>query len=345
MTVAPRSWVSEIAPYRAGKRADDEDGGLASNEGSGISPAIADAVLRALTTLHRYPDPLASDLRARIAAHHGVGVDEVLVGGGSDELLYLLSLAYAAQGSVVCGDPGYWGHRIPPQVAGAEVRLVRLTDHRHDLGSMALVEADIAFIGNPHNPTGTAVSVDDIERFSRSCRARLVVVDEAYIECATDPTSLSSIPLSTTTDLVVLRTFSKLYGLAGARVGYAVGPAAVIERLAAIRPPFSVNALGQAAAIAALGDVEHTERARAGVLERRPRLRAVFERAGYRSVPSEANFVLVLAPDEDGLVRKLADGGVRVRPGSDLGVPGAVRVTVPSDRGLEMVALALGVDP
>jgi histidinol-phosphate aminotransferase len=292
--------------------------------------------------LHRYPDALASDLRQRLSDIHGVPPGSILVGGGSDELMFLLSCAYAAGGgSVVCADPGYWGHRFPAAINGAHVHRVPCVGFRHDLGSMADREADIAFICNPHNPTGTVMGRSEIARFVDEARARLVVVDEAYIEFSDAPAELTSLPLAAAGELVILRTMSKFYGLAGARVGYMIGPRHVIEVLERIRLPFSVSSPAQAAALAALDDADHQALIRSQVLANRRSLSEMFIAAGHEVVPSQTNFVLVLAEDEPALLSRLASAGISVRPGSELGVPGSVRVTVPDDTGLAMVASAL----
>ncbi|MGH9103588.1 MAG: pyridoxal phosphate-dependent aminotransferase, partial [Acidimicrobiales bacterium] len=318
-------------------------GSLASNEPAiAGSDAVRAAVAATLGDLHRYPDPLASELRDRLAAEHGVDADQVLVGNGSDELIFLLVLAYAAMGgSVGLATPPYRMHELVPAMLGARVEAVALRQWRHDLGAMSASEVDLAFVCNPHNPTGTAVSGTEIAAFARDCRAGLVVVDEAYVEFADDPGALSAMPLAAAGELVVMRTFSKLHGLAALRVGYLVGPAGVVGHLRTLRMPFSVNVAAQAAAAAALADRQTSEAVRCYTAGARQRLVRAFASAGYASVPSQANFILVLADDEEGLVRQLARSGVSVRPGRLLGVPGAVRVSVPSPEGMELLEEAL----
>ena len=336
--IAPRPWLADLPAYRPGLRAPSEAGSLASNETSSTSPLAADAVARARDTLHRYPAALADALRERLAAMHGVSVGSVLVGGGSDELLFLLAVAYAAGGAVACADPGYWGYRHAGTVVGATVHAVPCVDDRHDLAAMAREPVDLAFICNPHNPTGTIVDRPSLERFAGATAARLTVVDEAYIEFADRPDELTTIPLAAEGSLVTLRTMSKYYGLAGLRVGYLVGPASVVDVLSRIRAPFSVNAVGQDAAMAALDDVEHQRRVRDRTVANRRAVTALFEGAGFEVVASQANFVLVRTDHEAALLEGLAVGGVRARPGADLGIPGSVRLTVPDDEGLALVA-------
>lgn len=343
MKLAARPWLDVIQPYLPGKRAASSAGSLASNESPlGASPAVRAAVAAALQRAHRYPDPLADELRAALAALHQVDAEQILVGNGSDELIYLLAWAFLAQsGHAVCADPAYRIDEISSYVVGARLTKVPLRDRRHDLAAMAAVDADVAYVVNPHNPTGTVRTRAEIEQFVATSRAGLVVMDEAYVEFADDPDALTAMPLVETGRVAVLRTFSKIYGLAGLRVGYLVTEPGVIDTLRKIRAPFSVGTLAQAAAVAALRDPGHATRVREHALAGRNTVTELFEAAGYPVVPSQANFVLVEAADEAALVERLARCGVSVRPGSTLGVPGAVRVSVPSDEGLRMLERAL----
>lgn len=315
---------------------------MASNESAlGPSAAVRDAIAGAAASVARYPDPLATPLRERLGEHLGVGPDQILVGNGSDELITLLVHAYASfGGSVVVADPPYRLHALTPELQGATVRAIPLRDWTHDLDAMAGTRADLAFICNPHNPTGTVVDAARLARFTERFNG-LTAVDEAYVDFTDDPATASALPLAKTGRAVVLRTFSKVHGLAGVRAGYLVGPAEVVTTLRAIRAPFSVNALAQAAALAALGDQEHWQRVREYTRDGRRRIAEIFHAAGYETVPSAANFVLVLVPDERGLVAALAAHGVSVRPGSSLGVPGSVRVSVPSPDGLARLEQAV----
>lgn len=340
MRVRPRPWLKGLTPYRPGSHQADESGLLASNESPfGVDPAVVTSVMQAAQAIHRYPDPLASQLRDTIAERHQVSPEQVLVGNGSDELIYLLTWAFAANGGVVvCADPAYQLDVIAARVAGAGVRQVPTVEWRHDLDAMAQVEANLAYIINPHNPTGTALSASEVADFAQRSRADLVVVDEAYIDFADVQ---SSIPLAASGKLLVLRTLSKLYGLAGVRIGYLVGATNVLDVLRAIRPPFSVNTLAQAAAQAALDNGEHYETVREATILNRRRLVALLEEHGLKPVPSEANFVLVPDVTEGRFVSCAADAGVAIRPGSALGVPGCVRITVPDEMGLARLAQAV----
>jgi histidinol-phosphate aminotransferase len=343
MTIAPRPWVGELDPYVPGHPAVSEDGSLASNESAlGASPAVRAAIIEAAGRVHRYPDPLADDVRAALAAELGVDANSIVVGNGSDELIYLLVTAFAAMGGrVVCADPPYQMHDIVPRALGCQVTRVPLLEWGHDLDAMARIRAELAFICNPHNPSGTAVDGTEIARFSARCRASLVVVDEAYIDFAGDPQAATALDLLPQGNVVVMRTFSKLHGLAGLRIGYLVGPPEVVATLRKVRPPFSVNAIAQSAALAALADRPYRTRVREQTLAAREATVALFEEAGYETVSSQANFILVLTPDADKLAGALAVRGVSVRPGCALGVAGAVRVSIPSQAGLALLEQAL----
>ncbi|MDQ6526129.1 histidinol-phosphate transaminase [Nocardioides sp. LHD-245] len=340
MRVEPRPWLRDLRTYQPGSHTAREEGLLASNEASyTVPPTVAEDVLAVVAHLNRYPDPLADELRQEIARVHGVEPEQVLVGNGSDELIFLLTWAFAAGGgSIVCADPAYQLDVLAARAAGAEVTQVPLVDWRHDLVAMARVEANVAYVINPHNPTGTARELNDIRTFARSSRADLVVVDEAYIDFADVD---SALPLAAAGEVLVLRTLSKLYALAGARVGYLVGPPEVLDVLRAIRAPFSVNSLAQAAALAAIRSTEHYRWARAEVVENRARLNRLLAAQGMNAVPSQANFVLVPGVDEALFVACAAEVGVAVRPGRSLGIPGAVRITVPGAGGLELLGHAL----
>lgn len=345
MTLRPRPWLDRIEPYTPGRQAPSGHGSMASNElAIGASPAVAGAVAEAARRIHRYPDPLAGELRTALAAHHDVHPDQILVGNGSDELIYLLALAFLAHGGVaVCASPSYRIDEISAYVVDATVIGVPLRGWAHDLRAMAAIEADVAYVVNPHNPTGTVCPRLEIEELARAGRAGLVVVDEAYIDFADAPEQLSVLPLAREGAAVVLRTFSKAHGLAGARVGYLVGSRDVVDTLRKIRPPFSVGALSQAAAIAALADRKRAALVRQETLRMRHQLVGIMEGAGYEVVPSQANFVLVCCTDEEGLLELLGRHGISARPGRSLGVPGSVRITVPSDVGFEMLTAALRV--
>jgi len=343
----PRSAVESLDPYVPGRAAEDDDHGLASNESwLGPSVSVRSTIIRAIDKIHRYPDPLATELRQRIGRELDVDPEQILVANGSDELIYLLCLAYLRPGRrVVIADPPYRLHDVVPNLFDGGVVKVALRNWVHDLPAMAMARADIAFICNPHNPTGTVVPGEAIKAFINESPSTLTIVDEAYIDFVDDVDRQTALPLAREGRLIVLRTFSKIMGMAGLRLGFMVASAGVVEILRRVRPPFSVNSLAQAAGIAELDDREQRRRRRDDVIAMRAKLRDLLARAGYQSLPSEANFVTVLVPGEDEFVASLAAFGVSVRPGTSLGIPGAVRITVPSPRGFAILRQALAQVP
>jgi histidinol-phosphate aminotransferase len=336
MTLPPRPWILEVPEYISGRPANDEDGSLASNESPlGASPEVGAQIAKAIRRIHRYPDPLAAELREELGVYHQVDPEQIIVGNGSDELIMLLATAYLAQGGrVVCAEPAYRIDEISTKLVAGEVTGVPLVDGAHDLEGMARIEADIAYVVNPHNPTGTAHLRQDVERFLATTRSAFTVVDEAYVDFCDDPAASTAISLLDRGDFAVLRTFSKVHGLAGLRIGYLVAPLAVVSILRRVRAPFSVNALAQQGALAALRDRAHLARVREHVIATREELSRELRSVGLCPYPSQANFVLVPVPDEQAAAAHLVRHGVQVRPGTALGLPGHLRITVPSSAGM-----------
>jgi histidinol-phosphate aminotransferase len=360
---SPRAAVAAIAPYVPGAvpPAVARALKLASNENPfGPSPLAVEAARLALDGVNRYPAAGAPTLRAKLAAMHGVAPDQVLVGAGSDETLYLLANTYLEPGRhAVMADPAYGIHRISARAAGATVIAVRTHDDRdrlgvHDLPAMAGAARSAGtrgalYIANPHNPTGTVVGRDALAALLDAVPDDwLIVVDEAYwhfVEPSRRWTALEL--LGRHPGLVVTRTFSKAYGLAGMRVGYAVAAASVLEPVGRIRPPFNVSAPALAAAEAALDDDAYLEQAVADTLAARVAFEAGIDRIGLLRIPSQANFALVESEPSGGhdWPAALAADAVSVRPGETLGVPGWTRVSLPRpedvDRVLDVIRLAV----
>lgn len=343
----PVPWLVAIDPYVMGKppaREQPRGAKLSSNENPlGPSPLGIAAAVAALTTVNRYPND-QSALRARIAAFQGVGPENVIAGAGSDEIIHLVCAVYLEPGRrLVLGSPPYGIHRIAGQLSGAELVRVPLVNWTHDLPSMAAAArpSDVLAITNPHNPTGTAVRPDDLRAFldavPRDC---VVLVDEAYHEFMDDDVRTSAIGmLDHHPGLIISRTFSKVYGLAGLRAGYGIGSPATLEPLDRVRTPANVNSVAMAAALAALDDTGHVERTVALTIEGRRRLEETCVRLGLDHVPSQTNFVLVA--DRDGWPEALDRDGISVRPGTNLGVPGWHRVTIGTPAEMDRIIAAL----
>jgi histidinol-phosphate aminotransferase len=348
---SPRAAVAAIDPYVPGAvpPAIERALKLASNENPfGPSPLAVEAARRALADVNRYPEAGAATLRAKLAARHGVSPDQILVGAGSDETLYLLANTYLEPGRhAVMADPAYGIHRISARAAGAAITQVPCVDGVHDLaGMVAAARAGgvpgVLYVANPHNPTGTVVRADALAELVDGVPSDwLIVVDEAYHNFVGPGLRSTALDLlGRHPGLVVTRTFSKAYGLAGMRVGYAIADAGVLEPVGRIRPPFNVSAPTLAAAAAALDDEAHLAMTVHETLASRAALCRALDQLGLRYLRSHANFVLV--EDRDDWPAALAIDAISVRPGANLGVPGWARISVPRHEDVERVAEVIG---
>ncbi|MCG3777990.1 MAG: Histidinol-phosphate aminotransferase [Nitrospira sp.] len=273
---------------------------LASNENPlGPSPKALAALREGHETLHRYPDGGAFRLREALADRCKVTPNQVILGNGSDEILGLLARTFLGPGDeAVMADQTFVIYKMEVTAAHGKPVIVPLKQWRHDLSAMADAITDrtrLLFLCNPNNPTGTMVSVDEVERLLACVPAHVVVVfDEAYCEYVRSPQFPDSLAyVKQGRNVIVLRTFSKIYGLAGLRIGYGVGTMEIVNFLNRLRPPFNANSLAQRAALAALGDDDHVTRSRAvnaGGMEQV--LRGLTD-LGFAPIPSEANFLYV----------------------------------------------------
>jgi histidinol-phosphate aminotransferase len=353
-----RPSVNALTPYQPGKPVEDVQRELglervvklASNEGPfGPFPAAADAIAAGVPDLNRYPDGGAYRLHAALAERHGVDSAEIAVGSGADGCIDMVSQAILDPGDeIVCGWPSFPSYVIYARKQGAEPKLVPLVDHRYDLDG--LLEAvtprtKLVYICQPNNPTGTMSTVDELDAyFDRVPDHVLTVVDQAYFEYidrADYPDAVERY-LKAGKRVVVLRTFSKIYGLAGLRVGYAVGPRRCIAAMAKVRRPFDLTTPAQAAAVASIGDNAELERRRAVNVEGLGRLDSLLRGHGFEPVPSVGNFVYVeTGTDANELFERLLREGVIVRPLAGFGAPTAIRVSVGTPDELDFFAAAL----
>jgi len=336
-------WIRTLTPYPPGKPIEElerelgirDSIKLASNENPlGPSPKAVAAIAAVLADLHRYPDGSAFYLKRRLAERLGVSEAELIVGNGSNEIIELAVRTFLRPGDeAVMADQAFVVYRLVVQSAGGSSRMVPLRDFTHDLEAIAAAvtpRTRLVFLGNPNNPTGTIFRRAAWRAFlGRLPEHLLVVADEAYAEYVEDPEYPDTIrERGDRVPVLSLRTFSKLYGLAGLRIGYGVAAAPVIDALDRIRQPFNVNALALAGARAALDDEEHVRRTlaanRAGMAFLVEACRAL----GLAHVPSAANFVLVRVGDGARVYEALLRRGVIVRPMAVYGFPEHVRVTV-----------------
>jgi histidinol-phosphate aminotransferase len=300
--------IASLSPYVPGKPIEElqrELGlkrviKLASNENPlGSSPKALTALREGSSDLHRYPDGGAFRLREALADRWKVTLDQVILGNGSDEILGLLARTFLAPGDeAVMADQTFVIYKMEVTAAHGKPVVVPLKQWRHDLQAMAAAVTDrtrLLFLCNPNNPTGTMVTADEVEMLLSHMPAHVVVVfDEAYFEYVGSrqfPDSMAYVKQGR--NVIVLRTFSKIYGLAGLRIGYGVATAEITNFLNRVRPPFNANSLAQRAALAALGDEEHVARSRAVNGAGMGQIVRGLSSLGFTPIPSEANFVYV----------------------------------------------------
>jgi histidinol-phosphate aminotransferase len=357
-SLAPAN-VRAIAPYQGGKPISEvarEYGldearivKLASNENPLGMPESAQRAMLAAAAgdLGRYPDGNAFELKGALSARLGVPADWLTIGNGSNDILELAARATLAPGlSAVYSQYSFAVYALATQAIGARAIVVPARDFGHDLDAMlAAIAPDtrIVFVANPNNPTGTFVRAAALERFVAAVPpAVAVVLDEAYNEYL-DP-ALRSDALAWVRrfpNLILSRTFSKAYGLAGLRVGYAVAQPPLTDLMNRVRQPFNVSSVAQAAAVAALGDAAFLERSRAMNAEGLAMLSGAFDALGLPYVKSYANFVLVRVGDAAAINDRLLRAGVIVRPVGNYGLPEWLRVTVGTPAENEVFVAAL----
>lgn len=345
--------VGPMTPYAPGLRGSQvaerlgvaEVSKLSSNENPyGPFPRALEAGHQILQHLNRYPDGSSRDLRGRLSEKLDVPVENVVVGNGSNELLVLLGQTCLKPGDeVVYGWPSFIVYPMVCQLMGATPVAVPLTqDHRFDLQAMAAAitpATKIVFICNPNNPTGTIVRKDEFEAFLEQVPAHvLVVIDEAYIEYCVDPAFPDGLQyFDGKRPIVVLRTFSKVYSLAGARCGYGVVPRPLAEALDKVREPFNVSTVAQAMAYYSLDDEVELHRRTSENEAHRDTLCACFDRLGIVYAQSHTNFIWTLVPRTGELFDFLLSRGIIVR---DFGNAHALRVGIGNTRDTEQTVAA-----
>ncbi len=355
-----RSALADVVPYEPGKPIEtvQRELGLArvvklaSNEGPfGPVPAALVALDRAIGELNRYPDGGAYRLRAALAEKFGLDMGEVAIGSGADGIIGQLTAAVIDPGDeIVCGWPSFPSYVIDTKLRGGVARLVPLRDGVYDLP--AILEAitprtKIVYLCYPNNPTGTINALADLDRYFEQVPAHvLTVLDQAYFEYVDEPEYACGVQryLQAGRNVLVLRTFSKIYGLAGLRVGYGLGQAALLRELVKVRRAFDTTLAGQEAAIASLGADSSAEIERRAQLcaTGRTRLAEILRSNGFAPLPGVANFLFAQAPCaaaalNDALLRE----GVIIRPMGAFGDPNAIRVTVGAPDELDFFAAAL----
>jgi histidinol-phosphate aminotransferase len=334
-----------IPPYQAGKPIEAlareigmEPGSiikLASNENPmGMSSLAQDALMNFAGDRARYPDPDCYDLRHALSASLGVPTESIIVGPGSSELIVLAARAFLGEErSAVIPQYSFAVYSSATRATAARSNVVPASHYQHDLDAMlrAIDETvSLVFVATPNNPTGTVIDPAELERFiERVPRHVLIVLDEAYREyLLPDQQPDATGWISKFSNLLVLRTFSKAYGLAGLRVGYAFGNPAIINVLQRLQSPFSINVLAQVAATAALRDRNFVEKTATQNRDEMAKMAAAFDAIGVEYIPSAGNFILARVGDAAAVYRALLQRGLIVRPVANYGLPEWLRISV-----------------
>ena len=309
---------------------------LASNENLlGPSPKAVAAIRKELSKIYLYPEGPCTVLRRALAEKFALPEERVVISNGADNLILMIASAFVDEGDeVVMADPTFSVYTNVTQIMGGKPIKVKLKDFTHDLDTMLKKvnrKTKLVFICNPNNPTGTTVSLESFNYFlSKLPKHVIVILDEAYgdfVEDAFYPNGLDYIREKR--QLIVLRTFSKVYGLAGLRIGYALGREDLVDCLYKVRDPFPVHRLAQVAAVAALNDEDHAIKSIQLVYEGKRYLYKELDRLGLSYVPSQANFIFIdFEKDSEEIFQVLLRGGVIIRPGKIWGYPTFARVTI-----------------
>ncbi|MDF7806025.1 histidinol-phosphate transaminase [Pontiellaceae bacterium B12219] len=343
----PKKYISDLRVYEPGKPMEEVARELgfddiadiikvASNENElGPSPMAMEAMQNVLTEMHRYPDGGAFYLKQKLAEKLNVDTENLLFGCGSNELIVFLCHVFMEQGkNLIMGAEAFAVYFLANALYGGETIRVAMPGHVHDLDAMLEAitpETRLVCICNPNNPTGTMLPPEAIDAFIEKLPEHVVAVfDEAYFEVMPDamkPDVLKHIRAGKK-NIIVLRTFSKAYGLAGLRIGYAVAHPDLINLLNKVRQPFNVNLMAQAAAMAALDDADHLEKTRNMVFQGLEFFEAEFPKLGIETVPSGANFILIKTGNGREVFQELQKRKVIVRPMDPYGLPEYIRITI-----------------
>jgi len=346
MTDAPQGpqakpGILDIAPYVGGKSSIvgvAEPMKLSSNENMlGAGEKARAAYEAAVRNIHVYPDGRATKLRTAVAQTHGLEPERLIFGNGSDEVFALLNQTYLTAGdNIVCGQYGFLAYRISAKACEAEVKLAPEPNYKAEVDAL-LAQVDertkIVYVSNPSNPTGSYNSGEEVRRLHAALPAHVIlVIDEAYAEYVTEPDWETAFPLAKDAEnILVTRTFSKIHGLGGLRIGFGYAPLKVAEAIDRIRLPFNVSVPGLEAATAALGDEAHQQASRELIATWKPRLTQALRGFGLEVLPSAGNFVLVLFETAERAAAAsdyLNGKGIIVRPVGGYGLPQGLRITI-----------------
>jgi histidinol-phosphate aminotransferase len=338
-----RKSVLDFQPYLPGKPIDDvkrELGlvrvdKLASNENPlGPSPRAVSAMKRFLNQVNLYPDGSGFYLKKVLAGRLKVKPENIILGSGTDEIIEIIGKTFLnPTDEIIVSEHAFIRYEMAGELMGCQVKKVPMKNFTHNLEAMKKAvtsSTKIVFIANPNNPTGTYVIEEEVEEFMRDLPEEIMVVfDEAYREYVTRKDYPKTLPyVKKGRTVIVLRTFSKIYGLAGLRIGYGIGKSKLIQFMERIRPPFNTNSLAQIAALASLSDETHLKRSRRLVGNERKYLENNLEKMGIEFIPSAANYILIKVGNGKNAFEKLLKKGIIVRPMMEYDLPEFIRVTI-----------------
>ncbi len=339
-----KSWIYNLPEYIPGKTLEEIKEKynlevvykLASNENLfGTSPEVIDSICRNACRINYYPDSDCREIKQKLGSKYNVPADNIIIGNGTDQIIELVCSGFVGSGeNVVISDPTFLIYEKAALKCGGEVIKVPLEKFRQDVKSMvdsADGKTRIIFLTNPHNPTGTRITKNEFEYVIRNMpKDVLIVTDEAYYEYLPEEEKIDTVSyLNECSNLMILRTFSKIYGLAGLRIGYGISSAEIISGLNKIRLPFNVNFIAQKAAVAALENELFACEVRDKIQVEKEKFYSAFKKNGIDFIKSYSNFILVKAGSKNrDVITRLLESGFIVRPGENLGIPGYIRVTV-----------------
>ncbi len=353
----PKPSIETIQPYQGGKPIEEVQRELgitdivklASNENSlGPSPLALQAIAESAGRVHLYPDGNAFYLKNDLAVHLGISAEHLILGNGSNDVLQLIAEAYLApDDEVIYAAGAFVVYSLVTKLCSATAVVVPMQDDTHDLFAMAAAitcKTKVIFVANPNNPTGTMVTTEETAAFMEQVPDNvLVVFDEAYYEYVLRADYPQVLPyILAGRNFIITRTFSKIYGLAGLRIGYGIAPPALIETLNRVRQPFNCSIVGQAAARAALKDTTHIKKSQASNRAGKALLYEAFDDIGLRYTHTEGNFIMLhLKQLGTDVADRLLQKGIIVRAIAGYGYPNAIRVTIGTEKENERFITAL----
>lgn len=347
MSLKAKKWILDLPEYIPGRTIEEikEKYGLkevykmASNENLyGLAPGFAERISKDIENIYYYPEGDCSGIRDKIGKVYDIPAGNIIIGSGSDQIIEMICDSFVGHGdNVIIADPTFPIYEKAALKCGGSTIKIPLSGFRQDIkGLLDAVDDNtkILFLTNPHNPTGTNITADEFDYVMDNLdSAVMLVMDEAYYEYCPVDERVEAIEFILKKDnLMLLRTFSKIFGLAGLRIGYGIGSVGTIAALNKVRLPFNVNSIAQKAAIYALDYMKHIEEISSRIHKQRQIYYNMLDNSGIDYIKSYTNFILINAgKDSTAVIEELLKNGFIVRPGENLGFPGYIRVTIASD--------------